>query len=394
MKTFLTKSGIVLGTLGIAVLYLLGLYCAEGVPPYTLDFLSAASEYLFSLAGFCIIGISAAWFLHTGPKDNPSLIRRWYRLLPAAAAGVTVYLTIDVLRLFGYSSDIPEIFFRFFLPIVFWSIGTALVRLVRKKEVLRSFLYPAYFLTISTLITLSSFLYNFRNIFTYHPVNLIYLIASAVLSLWSVQEEPFKRWFFRFRGRKIHENPLVWTLLMSIRFFGTNERFVHILSTWNAPTAPVVYNNPHGIDFPNWFAYRITILSENLTRNIESLQILNARRIPCYNSAAWLYQVYGILPVLAVLILLAESFLLLRHCTKHSGRFCRYLYTVLLLRTVLGLLANLLLVYSTDITPIIMGRLPLDIIFVILILCSRTARNAAVALANPETSNENTGDKL
>ncbi len=355
--------------LGLAALYLLGLYRAEGNPPYTLDFLPAASEYLLSLAGFCIIGLSAAWFLRSGSR-----FRCWYRLLPAAAAGIALFLMIDTFRCFVSICDLPENFFRFILPVVFWEIGTVLVRFVREKEALRPVLYPAYFLAVSALTALSSFWYNSRNIFTYHPVNIIYLIASAVLALWIVLEEPFKAWFFHFSGQKLHDNPLFWTLLMSIGFFGTNGRFTDILSTWNAPTAPV-YGDPYAVHFPNWFAYRVTILAENITRSLESLQVLNARRIPRYTSAAWLYQVYGILPVLAVLVLLAGMFLLLRKCAENSGWFGRYLYAVLLLRTGLGLLANLFLVYSSEITPLMMGRLPMDIIYVIMILCEQKNRH-------------------
>jgi len=62
-------------------------------------------------------------------------------------------------------------------------------------------------------------------------------------------------------------------------------------------------------------------------------------------------------------------------CAKQRDRLSQYLYAVLLLRTVLGLLANLFLVYSTEITPLMMGRIPFDVIFVILILWTKTNRN-------------------
>ena len=198
----------------------------------------------------------------------------------------------------------------------------------------------------------------------------MYLIFSAVLVLYFTQDEPFGTWFFRIKSRKIYESPLFLTLFMSIILFASNERFMDVISTWNEPLAPV-YGDSYALHFPNWFSYRVTVLVENLTRSIESIQILNASRIPKYNSAAWLYQIFGILPVLIVLALLTGVFLLLRQCVKNSGRFHKYLYSVLLLRTVLGLLANLLLVYSTDITPLMMGLIPYDVIYIIMILSSK-----------------------
>jgi cytochrome c biogenesis factor len=86
---------------------------------------------------------------------------------------------------------------------------------------------------------------------------------------------------------------------------------------------------------------------------------------------AWLNAEYGILPVLAALVLLTGAFILLWKCAKNSDRLSRYLYAVLLLRTILGLIANLLVVYSTNITPLMMGLMPWDLIFVIMILWTR-----------------------
>jgi len=374
MKTFLTKSGVLLCTLCLASLYLLGLSRADGVPVFGVDFHVFAWDYLLYLTGFCILGLSAAWFLRAVPKPGDSGLRRWYPLLPITVSAGLLFLFHHFGSFSGYTGDLPENFFRFILPVVFWGIGITYTRLAQKKEVLRRFLYPSYFLTVILLTALSSFWYNSLNICTYHPVNLIYLIVSAVLVLRIAQNKPFKDWFFCFNVRKLHESPFLWVLFTSIALFSANKRFTDILATWNAPAAPV-YGDPYAVHFPNWFAYRVTVLAENLTQRIESIQLLNARRIPLYNSAAWLYQVYGILPVLAVLVFLAGIFLLLHRCTKHSGRFVKYLYAVLLLRTVLGLLANLLLVYSAEITPLMMGYMPFDVVFVILILLTRADRN-------------------
>jgi len=81
------------------------------------------------------------------------------------------------------------------------------------------------------------------------------------------------------------------------------------------------------------------------------------------------------LPVAAALVLSASVFILLWQCAKNSDRLSRYLYAVLLLRTVLGLIANLLVVYSTEITPLMLGLMPWDVIFVIMILWTREDRH-------------------
>ncbi|MBR3998238.1 MAG: hypothetical protein IKI93_07835 [Clostridia bacterium] len=434
MKTILIKSGIVLCMFALAVLYLFGLHCADGTAPFDLSYRSSSAYYTRYLIEFIIIGLSGAWFLQPVSGGLAVHPYRWCRLLPAvigvryialyietdghlptdpellfefitallyplilAAAGLlitrivlglrngaAVWLLIlqgmtvgFLLALICYSSSLIEYnplslesILRFFLPVVFWKIGIVFTHLIRKKETLQKFLYPTYFLTVSVLTTLSSLYYNSQNIFTYHPVNLMYLIFSAVLVLYFTQDEPFGTWFFRIKSRKIYESPLFLTLFMSIILFASNERFMDVISTWNEPLAPV-YGDSYALHFPNWFSYRVTVLVENLTRSIESIQILNASRIPKYNSAAWLYQIFGILPVLIVLALLTGVFLLLRQCVKNSGRFHKYLYSVLLLRTVLGLLANLLLVYSTDITPLMMGLIPYDVIYIIMILSSK-----------------------
>ena len=102
---------------------------------------------------------------------------------------------------------------------------------------------------------------------------------------------------------------------------------------------------------------------------------MNANQIPRWNALTWLHYRYGVLPVIAAILLLTVVFILLWKCAKHSDRFSRYLYAVLLLRTVLGLIANLLVVYSTEITPLMMGLMPWDVAFVIMILWKRTDRN-------------------
>jgi len=70
--------------------------------------------------------------------------------------------------------------------------------------------------------------------------------------------------------------------------------------------------------------------------------------------------------VLGVLILLAGALILLGMAAKSS--LGRYLWTILLARTVLGLAANLLVVFSTNVYPLMMGSFPLDLLFVGIIL--------------------------
>jgi len=299
---------------------------------------------------------------------------KWKIFLQTLAAVVFVCLAYDRNIFFsGYEWWHVEKMYTFVLPLVFWCIAEGLYLSGLSGSRYAVLLRPLYFLLVSGLTAVSVYWYHYSRIFDYDIVQLVYLIVSAVLALWVAESQPFISWFFKNQGRKFYESPLLWTAGMIAGFLCTSERFVDILSSWNAPAEPYiampgVYDI---LEFRNWFAYRWTVLLENLQGCLDSVYKLNANRIPRWNALTWLRHVYGILPVAAAVLLLAAVFILLWKCAKNSDRLSRYLCAVLVLRTVLGLIANLLVVYSTEITPLMMGLKPWDIIFVIMILWTR-----------------------
>lgn len=313
-------------------------------------------------------------------RQNPSC-PKWKIVLQVLAAVVFVCLAFDRNAfLSGYEWWHVENMYTFVLPLVFWCIAEGLHRSRLPVSRYAVLLRPLYFLLVSGLTAVSVYWYRYSRIFDYDIVQLVYLIVSAVLALWVAESKPFISWFFKKQGRKFYESPLLWTAGMTAGFLCTSERFSDILSSWNAPAEPYIAM-PGGYDileFRNWFAYRWTVLLENLQGCLDSVYKLNANRIPRWNALTWLRHVYGILPVIAAILLLAAVFILLWKCAKNSDRLSRYLYAVLVLRTVLGLIANLLVVYSTEITPLMMGLMPWDVILVIMILWKRPEKTEEI----------------
>lgn len=307
---------------------------------------------------------------------NPS-VPKWKMFPQTLAAIVFVFLAYDHnVFLGGYEWRHVEKLYAFALPLVFWCIAEGLHRSRLPGSRFAVLLRTLYFLIVSGLTVVSVCWYNYNNVFDYDIVRLVCLIVSAALALWIVEGQSFAAWFFRNPGRRFYESPLLWTAGMTFGFFCTSERLTDILSTWNAPTEP--YIDMPGVydvlEFRNWFSYRWIVFLENLQGCMESVYKVNANHVPRWNSLAWLNYIYGFLPVVVAILLLAGVFVLLWKCAKQSDRLSRYLYAVLVLRTVLGLIANLLVVYSTEITPLMMGMMPWDVIFVIMILWRRPVK--------------------
>lgn len=304
---------------------------------------------------------------------NPSS-PKWKIIPQTIVAIVFIFLAYDRNAFFsGYEWWHVEKLYAFALPLVFWCIAEGLYHSGIPGSRYAVLLRPLYFLIVSALTAVSVCWYNYNRILDYDIVQLICLIVTAVFALWIAEDESFGTWFFRNSGRRFYESPLLWTSGMMFGFFCTSKRFTDIISTWNAPTEPyVVMPGVYDIlEFPNWFAYRWIVLLENLQGRLDSVEKMNASQIPRRNALTWLHCLYGILPVIGAVLLLAAVFILLWKFVKHSDRLSHYLYAVLLLRTLLGLIANLLVVYSTEITPLMLGLMPWDVVFVMMILWRR-----------------------
>ncbi len=152
---------------------------------------------------------------------------------------------------------------------------------------------------------------------------------------------------------------------MSAGFFFTNLRITtEILPSWNLPDVSTAINGPS--DAQNWFSYRWVVLKDNLSGSFENFRPSHLLQIPGNDNLAWIRYVYGIFAALGVLLLIGVTFFLLYKCVGNNG-LRRYLFAVLAVRTVIGLAANLLLVFSTDMTPLMLGSM-YDIAFVLGIL--------------------------
>jgi len=336
------------------------------------EFVYWVSSFLLTFLACCLITqVIQAIRNHTSPK--------WKIIVKAFFAGFLIWATYWPSH---YFNDYVQWFYAFFLPMYFYLAAKGINCLCSKYERLKTWANPLYFLTTIILILFSLFHFVWYGFHSDEMVQSIYLCVTAGMALWFVYKEQnpdsnFGQWFFRNKGRKFYESPLLGTGLVSAFALLTNERFYEIIASVKEETAPevTVVDSEVFMRFYNWFAYRWETFIGNLCGNLDTVNKFWAHNVPLYNSMAWLNAEYGILTVLAALVLLTGAFFLLLKCAKNSDRLSRYLYAVLLLRTVLGLIANLLVVYSTEITPLMMGLMPWDIIFVIMILWRRTDRH-------------------
>jgi len=336
------------------------------------EFVYWISSFLLTLLACCLIMQAVqAVRNHTAP--------RWKIIVKAAMAALLICFT------YGHSlyfNDYVQWFYAFFLPVYFYLAAKGITRLCHKTERLKPWANPLYFLAATILILFSLFHFVWYGFHSDKLVQSIYFCITAGMALWYVHREhnpnaEFGQWFFRNKGRKFYESPMPGAGIVSALTILTNSRFYEIIASIREDTEPYVleYAVEGSMRFYNWFAYRWTVLKGNLLGNLEAVEKINAWRVPQYSSLAWLNSAFGILPVAAALVLSASVFILLWQCAKNSDRLSRYLYAVLLLRTVLGLIANLLVVYSTEITPLMLGLMPWDVIFVIMILWTREDRH-------------------
>ena len=330
------------------------------------------SSFLLTLLACCLITqVVQAIRNHTSPK--------WKIIVKAVLAGFLIWATYWPSHYFNFY---VQWLYAFFLPVYFYLAAKGINFLCSKSERLKTWSNPLYFLSTIILILFSLFNFVWYGFYSDELVQSIYFCITAGMALWFVHKEQnpdaaFGQWFFRNKGRKFYESPLLGTGIVSAFSILTNERFYEIIASVKEQTAPevTVVDSEVFMRFYNWFAYRWETFIGNLCGNLDTVEKFMARDVPLYNSLAWLNAEYGILPVLAALVLLTGAFILLWKCAKNSDRLSRYLYAILLLRTILGLIANLLVVYSTTITPLMMGLKPWDIIFVIMILWTRKDRH-------------------
>lgn len=330
------------------------------------------SSFLLTLLACClIIQVVQAIRNHTSPK--------WKIIVKAVLAGFLIWATYWPSHYFNFY---VQWFYAFFLPVYFYLAAKVINRICSKSERLKTWSNPLYFLSTILLILFSLFNFVWYGFYSDELVQSIYFCITAGMALWFVHREQnpdaaFVQWFFQNKGRKFYESPLLGMGIVSAFSILTNERFYEIIASIKEQTAPdvTVVDSEVFMRFYNWFAYRWETFIGNLCGNLDTVEKFMARDVPLYNSLAWLNAEFGILPVLAALALLTGAFILLWKCAKNSDRLSRYLYAVLLLRTVLGLIANLLVVYSSTITPLMMGLMPWDIILVIMILWPRQNRH-------------------
>lgn len=219
--------------------------------------------------------------------------------------------------------------------------------------------------------------------FTYHvkygvdlfdTAHVLFIALSCAFVIWYTSGESFSKFFFTFKGRRITESPLLWTALMSLTAVVSRLRLYEVIDSLYLPAEaiPDTYG-VSGYSYGNWIAYRLAVLRDNVAGCFDSMRIFSLENVPEDCSIAWLRSACGIWTAIAAVAVLAALLILLYRAARSGGRFSMALYGVLLAKTAVGLLNNLFLFLSAEMTPMMLGYRPIDLILVILILAADTS---------------------
>lgn len=303
---------------------------------------NSAAEGIITLGSL----ICAGFLLSLAVKNIKKSAPKRKSALPIAGAVVLLIIALDS----NFFYNIPYETCALLLPAMFIAAAKIINKAEEKYPKFAPFGTLSYFASASAMI-----LIFYRDFRVMDVLSSVFLVAAAVIALWSVQKESFSWWFFGMKGRKFYSFPWPWAILMTIGFVFTNYRLTaEILPSASLPAAPDRENGY--LNYQNWFSYRLEVLKDNLSGSFDSVRRSHLSNIPISDSLAWIRHAYGLFNAIVLLIFLgATLYLLYKCCGKNRLRLC--LFAILSVRTAIGLAANLLLVFATDITPLMLGSM-------------------------------------
>ena len=192
------------------------------------------------------------------------------------------------------------------------------------------------------------------------PVEMIYLLVTGIIT-WRIVEKHHRKSAAEWKTMASWIFPLAGLVAV----FWNHERLLEIFSGLTNPVSAVYADNPRNV---NWIGYRVTLFLDAWAGDFSFIEenwiTMNLYSSPLF----WIRYMKGWGPFLIVLVL--ELFLL--YCIvsvvlrRNAGEnpFVKVLLITVIVRSILGLLADLFVITTPDI-GILLLRNPADILLIL-----------------------------
>ena len=192
------------------------------------------------------------------------------------------------------------------------------------------------------------------------PVEMIYLFVTGMIA-WRIVEKHHRKFAAEWKTMVSWIFPLAGLVAV----FWNHERLLEIFSGLTNPVSAVYADNPRNV---NWIGYRVTLFLDAWAGDFSFIEenwiTMNLYSSPLF----WIRYMKGWGPFLIVLVL--ELFLL--YCIvsvvlrRNAGEnpFVKVLLITVIVRSILGLLADLFVITTPDI-GILLLRNPADILLIL-----------------------------
>ena len=195
------------------------------------------------------------------------------------------------------------------------------------------------------------------------PVEMIYLLVTGIIT-WRIVEKHHRKSAAEWKTMASWIFPLAGLVAV----FWNHERLLEIFSGLTNPVSAVYADNPRNV---NWIGYRVTLFLDAWAGDFSFIEenwiTMNLYSSPLF----WIRYMKGWGPFLIVLVL--ELFLL--YCIvsvvlrRNAGEnpFVKVLLITVIVRSILGLLADLFVITTPDI-GILLLRNPADILLILYLI--------------------------
>ena len=195
------------------------------------------------------------------------------------------------------------------------------------------------------------------------PVEMIYLFVTGIIT-WRIVEKHHRKSAAEWKTMASWIFPLAGLVAV----FWNHERLLEIFSGLTNPVSAVYADNPRNV---NWIGYRVTLFLDAWAGDFSFIEenwiTMNLYSSPLF----WIRYMKGWGPFLIVLVL--ELFLL--YCIvsvvlrRNAGEnpFVKVLLITVIVRSILGLLADLFVITTPDI-GILLLRNPADILLILYLI--------------------------
>lgn len=195
------------------------------------------------------------------------------------------------------------------------------------------------------------------------PVEIIYLLVTGIIA-WRIVKKHYRKSAAEWKTMA----SWIFPLSGFVAVFWNHERLLEILSGLTNPVSAVYADNPLNV---NWIGYRVTLFWDAWAGDFSFIEdnwiAMNLYASPLF----WIKYMKGWGTFLIVLVL--ELFLL--YCIvsivlrRNAGKnpFVKVLLTTVIVRSILGLLADLFVITTPDIGMLLL-RNPTDILLILYLI--------------------------